>query len=1125
MMASRKGSKFAKKGSPSLRANRGKAPRGSSRITTTNASSSGEESESPVREQAPSDIREHLGRMKVRINAADVGALEEAAAQGWSVEPSIQVRMNAHACSAAARDVAIGEILAREIQPGVKTFDVLDWYGSPRNKKFEVPGLRVTSAPNTPFAGDSARTLSDKRVPLDPDAMFDLVLVQDVYHSGTIPTQAFGPDIARDLCKRSRSGHIYVLFRPFVGEAGADVFLTKRKEQVWRRDADGLIISVPDARSQPYPKHPDINWILKHTTDGIDSTHVNAAGPYLIHRLAISKPGAYIIGETVLKEGSITRINVPLERIVGITGVFSRVMTALLPTMWRESSWLIHTGILAQLGPRFRARIANGQNLDSAMIVVTKHLEEDPVASAIKAAWPWMYDDLIRGTSMAVLYTGRSQFSQLLSTIRGVYHQSELELIKGRSSSSEPLSWRRHSVAAFAVLVAYYFLKRKLRVTGSIAPLVLIRFNRWFTSGSLAAVYEEIFRWYMPRVFAAVCGLEVFGYIKQVGLMSAVPSAVLHSVCHLAQSQMGVAGLAAAMVYHYRWNQRAVINGGAYWKFASAYALGQDVVAKKVIGPIPAGSGIPGYTSTLASAGDIRGTMEIKVDGESVSPDEALELLGTDPRVFNCMYPVLITNGCLRQPANNEKNLLVALLERTHKLAFVGCDPREVRKQTWKALTRAFHNLRMITPGLDRQYTIEECAAKMGSRGRRILDAFHEDAKGTVAHLTKTVNVKANETLSAAKQIRDEEPTMKPRAIINLHAIIHSRMTQLARSLSDKMHEIFNGQVFDVGGIPVQIFYAPGSTQSDLDRIGVAMESGETVVACSGDDSLFALGTLSFGSTRYIEGDLAMCDQSQDELSLGFVAETYRTLGVDEEFIDLFWHCCKADYAAYKGRLVVKGSPGTQMPTGVTVTTPTNTLAVLAMHIKAILERSTDLTSVGGKLGFVVKVQEHEELGSATFLKGWWRRTREGGQPIWVPLPSALLKLGKILRNPREIARDSKGRRVDDATATAIVAGNMANCYGKVDFAYPLLGPFLATLSKAGFEGTLTVDALESWKPAPRGVPFLLDPEEAERAIIARYGITRTEILEVHALLSFVPSVPCYVEHPVFFRLRDVDYA
>lgn len=648
--------------------------------------------------------------------------------------------------------------------------------------------------------------------------------------------------------------------------------------------------------------------------------------------------------------------------------------------------------------------------------------------------------------------------------------------------------------------------------------------NRWLLSGTVAAIYEEVVRRYLPRVAMGFWGFEVATLAANFGWKVGLPNVWLHGVCQLVQKKWGWAGFAAAVAYHVAWNRSAVLNGGAWWKFASAYVEGRDVAPGVKVGPIPAGTGVPGYTSTLSTAGDIRGTMEVRVDGEPVTPDEALELLGTDPRSFNCMYPVLITNGCLRQPANNEKNLLVALLERTHKIAFVGCDPREARKRTWKALTRVIQHMRAITPGLDTQYTIEECAAKMGSRGRRILEACQEDAKGSVAHLTKTISLKWNETLSTAKEMREEEPTMKPRAIVNLHPVIHSRMTQIARALSDRMHEIFNGQVFEIGGCAVEIFYAPGATQSDLDRIGRAMDSGRTVIAVSGDDSLMALGPLAFDLNGWMEADQGMFDQSQDELSLGFVAQMYRDIGVDEEFIQMFWYCCKASYAARRGRLQVKGDPGTQMPTGIVVTTPTNTLSTMAMLIYAIHHKNFDLEDVGKRLGFVVKVQVHQELGSATFLKGWWRRTM-AGEPVWLPLPSALLKLGKILRNPREISRNPKGERVSDVEAARIVAKNMASCYGKVDYNYPLLGKFLFTLDRLGSEGTLTLPALESWKPAPRLDTVTVDVAEAEAAIVARYCVTVQEIEQVHSLFNYVEALPCYVEHPVFLRLRDVDYA
>lgn len=239
-------------------------------------------------------------------------------------------------------------------------------------------------------------------------------------------------------------------------------------------------------------------------------------------------------------------------------------------------------------------------------------------------------------------------------------------------------------------------------------------------------------------------------------------------------------------------------------------------------------------------------------------------------------------------------------------------------------------------------------------------------------------------------------------------------------------------------------------------------------------------------------------------------------------FIDQFWFCCKSPYVARKHNLLVRGAPGTQMPTGVVVTTVCNTMSTIAMLIKIVVERRSDVEEVGRELGFTVKVQFHEELGSATFLKGWWRRDLQG-RPTWLPLPSACLKIGKILRNPVELVH-LPGQQVTADFATRVIAGHLASSYGQVPGDYPVFGPFLEALIRNSTPGVLKNNVAESWKPKARKVPREIQRDEAVLAICHRYDLQPEEITRVEVLLAWVVSLPAYVEHRVFQRLRVVDY-
>ena len=53
-------------------------------------------------------------------------------------------------------------------------------------------------------------------------------------------------------------------------------------------------------------------------------------------------------------------------------------------------------------------------------------------------------------------------------------------------------------------------------------------------------------------------------------------------------------------------------------------------------------------------------------------------------------------------------------------------------------------------------------------------------------------------------------------------------------------------------------------------------------------------------------------------------------------------------------------------------------------------------------LGFVLKEKQLHDFSFGTFLKGWWQKDIKGAYH-WVLLPSAILKLGKTLKDPRSI--------------------------------------------------------------------------------------------------------------------------
>jgi hypothetical protein len=190
-----------------------------------------------------------------------------------------------------------------------------------------------------------------------------------------------------------------------------------------------------------------------------------------------------------------------------------------------------------------------------------------------------------------------------------------------------------------------------------------------------------------------------------------------------------------------------------------------------------------------------------------------------------------------------------------------------------------------------------------------------------------------------------------------------------------------------------------------------------------------------------------------------------------------------------------------------------------------LIHPELSVSEAGQQLGFKVKVFPRDSISQATFLKGWWLPTVDGLY-VWRPLPSALIKLGKMISDPVEITSFTRrGRRMRRPRQEAIsmCALALANSYPNVRNDYPILGSFLNSLRRLGSECPTTLEGIiESSKPCPS--IGLLDYSLVCSIIEERYAITYSEIREVEALFGTITSLPAYVEHNVFDKLVEVDY-
>jgi len=216
------------------------------------------------------------------------------------------------------------------------------------------------------------------------------------------------------------------------------------------------------------------------------------------------------------------------------------------------------------------------------------------------------------------------------------------------------------------------------------------------------------------------------------------------------------------------------------------------------------------------------------------------------------------------------------------------------------------------------------------------------------------------------------------------------------------------------------------------------------------------------------------------------------------------------------------------MPTGITTTTTFNSMSTLAMYVWCFLKKGPkyDVVEAGRELGFSVKFFPADDVCQLTFLKGWFMRN-PAGRVEWIPLPSACLKIGKLLNDPCKIVKtvtiDGIRRKATRGEAIRVCAFALSQSYGCIPDDYPIFGAFLRVMRKLGLsEEELPKHLQESWKPRLSSVS--VSREVVLDNVLRRYGITVQEVVSVEALLESINFLPALIEHPVFELLCKRDY-
>jgi hypothetical protein len=491
------------------------------------------------------------------------------------------------------------------------------------------------------------------------------------------------------------------------------------------------------------------------------------------------------------------------------------------------------------------------------------------------------------------------------------------------------------------------------------------------------------------------------------------------------------------------------------------------------------------------------------------------------------MYPILITNGLLTQPRPGVVGLMTAILHRKFKAPRVELVSQVTEVEYMQALRKT---LQMDIFDLPKEILmhyeeveIEECARLMGgAKGRNLMDAHRQITVGA-GYFRKKEQMKWNEIIK-----RNPGLGVKPRVIEALTTAYQAECQSAVRGFTNECKRYYNMQVRlwprrDGTKVPVTCVIADPNPKT-MHIYADAINNNEHLTIILNCDDVTAAGgdTNVIASGEAFNGDFSMYDQTQfrphfERLSEDLKFTDFPTDSMMEQVDAAF----TAKVRDYPGETAVKieGHAHSHEPTGWAGTSIVGSVFhVRAWRLAVYLD--IPIAEAAAMLGFKLTMASTNR-NQAVFLRHW---LSEYGA---IPVPSQCLKLGKIFKHPEHLTK-SKGI---DAYVTAFAAVTLS-VQGVPDD-YPILGAFLRASKR------LTAGGLDTNERVMRlrNDPYIFEnarykvhavakvPRQAALEFVeARYGLTEHEVCEIEALFESVDTLPAFVNHEGFLRLRDVDY-
>jgi hypothetical protein len=509
-------------------------------------------------------------------------------------------------------------------------------------------------------------------------------------------------------------------------------------------------------------------------------------------------------------------------------------------------------------------------------------------------------------------------------------------------------------------------------------------------------------------------------------------------------------------------------------------------------------------------------------------------------------YPLLITSGALYQPAKGAHTLIASLYHRDYLDPFgIYADPVTEEQKLLEIERRLEPVQAWIVSHTKGRFTTmyrtqEVCARELGGyKGANYLRCCESVIDHGYFSQTQA-QAKINETIKGAG-FNAQRIFLKPRTVKNVSTDLQTGVLPFSRAFAEDCKCIFNGDPCRIGRFVARFAIAQVDPEH-MDAYGQLFATSPDlccVVSC--DDTSVSTGRYQsyFG---YVTDDSDFSQYDQSQLKALFDID-FKAMAndVSPTLIKAFATLHHAiNSMAVKGKIKdpetgdwvkMRAILRYSMRTGVGTTSSFGGLHNIYTRIYWLLrseESPMSFDRTCAELGIVVKLAKRNALEGAIFLRGWFI----GPSYQWSILPSAVLKLGKLMKNP--IALLQLKSAISDAEAEKLAAQTMFYAIMRsvdVPDDYPLIGAFKRLANRLPRATSERANALIMDEYIREGARYkLLRAAPIARkyvinAIIERYDISEQQVIECESYILSIPSLPALIQHPVFVKLRDVDYA